>query len=390
MPISIINVVLSTQIFIAVFVIALLVSIRRQKKTETFPLTVTQELKGIAIFAVIFSHVGYFLSTDHRFLFPLSILAGVGVNLFFFLSGYGLTKSALKAKLPIIKFYQKRLLKLFTPFWIVIVIIFALDFFLLHITYSWPYIVRSALGIFPSADLFHDINSPLWFITPIVFYYLVFPFVFSKKRPWLTAIATFLMTYIILQFELPITGGVFHLYQVHLFAFPLGVLFASLVNYLASNESQAILREFQRLVSIKKIINKLRIQNIPPLTLKIIKQISYYVFLIILLGTIVFTAYYSGVGTSVNKEQTISLVTMFALILFFIIKRFEIKLFYLFGFYSFEIYLIHWPLMSRYDMFFKWLPGWLAMVLYLGVFLIVAWVLKYLSTLISRNAFLKK
>src|SRR3989339_968480 len=153
MPISIINVVLSTQIFIAIFVIALLVSIRRKEKAETFPLTVTQELKGIAIFAVIFSHVGYFLSTDHGFLFPLSILAGVGVNLFFFLSGYGLTQRAHKAKLSIAKFYQKRLLKLFTPFWIVIVILFLLDFFLLHITYSWPYNIRSVFGLFPSADL---------------------------------------------------------------------------------------------------------------------------------------------------------------------------------------------------------------------------------------------
>ncbi|KKR08041.1 MAG: hypothetical protein UT32_C0004G0015 [Parcubacteria group bacterium GW2011_GWC2_39_14] len=380
MPISIINVVLSTQIFIAIFVIALLVSIRRKEKAETFPLTVTQELKGIAIFAVIFSHVGYFLSTDHGFLFPLSILAGVGVNLFFFLSGYGLTQRALKAKLSIAKFYQKRLLKLFTPFWIVIVILFLLDFFLLHITYSWPYNIRSVFGLFPSADLFHDINSPFWFITPILFYYIIFPFVFSKKRPWLTAIVVFLVSYIVLQFKLPVTSGVSHLYQLHSWAFPLGIAFASLIHWFASSAAQSLWRNLEQVAWMKKGANKY----------KVLKRVGYYTILLVLLGVIAFTAYHSGVGASVNKEQIISLLTMFALILFFIMKRFEIKFFYLFGFYSFEIYLIHWPLMSRYDIFFKWLPGWLAVILYLGIFLFFAWVLKYLESLISRSASSKK
>jgi len=178
MPISINNPLLSTSMFIAVFVFVLLLSIKRKEDPELFSRALTQELKGLAILTIIFSHVGYFLSTNHSFLFPLSVMSGVGVNLFLFLSGLGLTISAQKEQLSLGKFYKKRLLRLFTPFWIVITTFFLLDFFLLHISYGWLYIFHSLIGFFPRADLFVDINSPLWFFTPILFYYLVFPFFF--------------------------------------------------------------------------------------------------------------------------------------------------------------------------------------------------------------------
>src|SRR3990167_8339061 len=61
----------------------------------------TLALKGFAILAVIFSHIGYFLVADHRFLFPLSTFGGVGVDLFLLLSGFGLTMSALSKDMSI-------------------------------------------------------------------------------------------------------------------------------------------------------------------------------------------------------------------------------------------------------------------------------------------------
>src|SRR3989339_2054802 len=115
MEIFINNPVLSTDIFIAIFVIALLLTVRPKAKQEFFSATVSQELKGLAILMILFGHIGYFLAEDHRFLFPLSVSAGVGVNLFLFLSGYGLTSSALSKSLSIFQFYKKRLAKLFIP-----------------------------------------------------------------------------------------------------------------------------------------------------------------------------------------------------------------------------------------------------------------------------------
>ena len=309
-------------------------------------------------------------------------MAGVGVNLFLFLSGYGLTTSALKEKLPVLKFYQKRLLKLFTPFWVVISIFFLLDFLVLRLTYSWPYIFQSLIGYFPRADLFLDINSPFWFLTPILFYYLLFPFIFFKQRSWLSAIFVYLASYLILQFKLPVTSDILRLYQLHILAFPLGMAFASLFfepfyfNRFAPAKIKAYLYNLKSPVWLKMLIDKFKAPNIFHRILKIINRPAYFAIIIALLIFIGYLAYYSGVGQTPDKEQTISLVTMGAIILFFILKKMDFKLFYLFGFYAYEIYLIHWPLMSRYDQFFKRYPGWLAMVLYFCLFIFLAWALK--------------
>jgi peptidoglycan/LPS O-acetylase OafA/YrhL len=390
MPITINDPLLSTDIFIAIFVFVLLVSLRRGKDQRLFPPALTSELKGLAILAVIFSHVGYFLSTDDRFLFPLSIMAGVGVNLFLFLSGYGLTMSALKTEMTVIGFYKKRLLKLFTPFWLVILGFFLLDFFLLHKSYDWPYIIRSMLGLFPRADLFLDVDSPLWFFTPILFYYLIFPLVFFKKRPWLTAIIIYTVSYLILLSEPPVSIDVLHLYQLHLLAFPLGIAFASLFfqpfffSRILPARAGSFLYDLRRPDWIRKMLDKFKMPNVFARGLKILKRPAYHLISIVLLILTGFMAYYSGVGGSPDKEQTISLVTMSAIIFFFMMKKFEIRALYIVGLSAYEIYLIHWPLMSRYDLFFKYFPGWLAMILYLGLFLILAFLLKKLINQIYR------
>ncbi len=393
MPILINDPILSTRIFIAIFIFVLLASVRRKKDPELFPLALTQELKGLSILAVVFSHAGYFLSIDHRFLFPLSIMAGVGVNLFLFLSGYGLTVSSLKTELPAGNFFKKRLLKLFTPFWIVISVFFLLDFFILRISYSWPYIIRSFFGLFPRADLFLDINSPFWYLTPLLFYYLIFPFVFSKKRPWLAAAVIYAISYFIVQFKLPVKDDILNLYKLHLLAFPLGMAFASLffepyyLNRFAPARLRSFLYNINRPALVKAWLDKLKKPNIFKEILRKLNRPAYYAALTALLLLIGYTAYYSGVGAEPFKEQAISLITMSAIIILFIIKKIEIRLFYIFGLYSYEIYLFHWPIMSRYDLLFRHVPGWLAITLYLGFFLCLAWALKKLNKYIFRIKF---
>jgi len=58
------------------------ISLRQKKHTEIFPASVTTELKGVAILMVLFAHIGYFLFWDHRFMFPLSVFGGIGMDLF--------------------------------------------------------------------------------------------------------------------------------------------------------------------------------------------------------------------------------------------------------------------------------------------------------------------
>lgn len=350
MLIPIENAVEQTIIFGAILVISIFLSLKRSPKGELFSLFHTQEIKGFAILSIVFAHVGYYLVTDTRFLFPLSILAGVGIDLFLFLSAFGLTTSALNKKISILQFYKRRLFKLFIPLWIILPIFLLLDYFFLHITYSWDYIVQAFAGIFTHANLYEDINSPFWYFTFILFYYLLFPILFQKKRIWLSAILMYLLGYLLVQWEPTFLLNTIPLYKIHLLSFPLGMLVAWGLKS-------------------EKILSLLRFR----LTNKLLSSLIHSIILIGLLIFIGYTAIHSGVGKTVFKEQLISLLTMKAIIILFLMKKFESKCLYLFGLYSYELYLFHWPIMYRYDIFYKYLPAWLSLSLYLCLFLCIGW-----------------
>jgi len=360
MQISIANAQFNTLIFTVLFWTLLILSIRKPKTEAFFASFRTQELKGFAILAIIFSHIGYFLSTDQRFLYPMSILAGVGVNLFLFLSGFGLTVSSLKLPLPIYRFYLKRLRKLFVPMWVIITLFLLMDFFILQKSYQFDEIYNSFLGFFPVADLFENLNSPLWYFSLILFYYLIFPLVFFKRFAYLAPILILLISYYLLKVNLPfeIDKDVVNLYKLHFAPFPLGVLFAILIND-------------EKLMHFKIKVKELFFEGLKFFWIGVFA----YGFL-----------YYSiHAGTDLSKtiEQIISLITMFCLIFLFIAKNVEVRLFSVFGIFSYEIYLIHWPILSRYDYFYKYLPAWIATLLYLGLFLGLGYLLHRLTRRLS-------
>ncbi len=348
MIISIIDPIQSTWIFSLILAAVLLISIKPRKIGEWFPSSLTTELKGVAILMIVLSHIGYFLVSDTRFLWPLSIAAGVGVNLFLLLSGFGLTASNLQKELKPGQFYKKRLWKLFPPFWLALAVFLAADFFILGKAYSLGYVIKAIFGIITHADLYLDINSPLWYFTFILFYYLLFPLVFSKKRPWLSAIILFIAGETLVRLQPAFLNDVMHLYKVHTIAFPLGVLAAGLIPKLPS---AAILERLARGW----------------------RAIGYYLVMIGLIVLFIYTAINSGVGGSALTEQMISMITVLAIILIFVMKKAEFRLFSIFGLYSYEIYLWHWPLMYRYNIFYGHMPDWLATILYLALFIGVGW-----------------
>jgi peptidoglycan/LPS O-acetylase OafA/YrhL len=360
MNITVNNVIISNLIFISILAVAILLSIRKKDNFDLLSISITQELKGLAILGVIFCHIGYFLSTDHNFLFPLSIIAGISLNLFLFLSGFGLTMSALKKDTSIPKFYKKNLLKLYTPFWISLIILFLMSFLVAHVDYSFSYIIKSLTGIFNTADIFHDINSPLWYFTFIIFYYLLFPLVFSKKKPWISAIIIFIITLIISKLNLNIIRGVNDLHITHILAFPIGMIFANILSNTKITE---------------KIKNNMARMN------------RYFLIILSVIFVSIFAllAYFSGVGHGALVEQTVSIIAMLSLVAFFVIKKFEIKLFYILGLYSYEIYLIHWPIMYHYDFLYKYTPAWFATSLYIIIFLGLGFLLKKSSNNITKK-----
>jgi peptidoglycan/LPS O-acetylase OafA/YrhL len=360
MLISINNPVQATWVFSFIFFAVLVISVRPRKITAWFPTSLTTELKGAAILMIVLSHIGYFLVNDHRFLWPLSIMAGVGVNLFLFLSGFGLAASGLQKDLTPGQFYKRRLLKLFTPFWLALGVFLAADFFILGKSYSFAFIGKAILGVFTQADLYNDLNSPLWYFTFILLYYLLFPWVFSKKRPWIAALALLIFGEALVRLEPAFFDNVLHLYKVHTLAFPLGVLVAWAVTKLPSVDVLGKLSKGWRVV-------------------------GYYAVLFGLLAAFIYANINSGIGQSASKEQWMSLAAVAALVLVFIMKKTEFKLFSLFGLYSYEIYLWHWPLLYRYNIFYGYLPDWLATVLYLVLFLGVGWVAPKVVEILSKR-----
>jgi len=373
MTLSINNPAVETYIFIIIFLAAVLILTRRRREKDFFPPEATHELKGLAILAIIFSHIGYFLIPGQNFLFPLSVAAGVGVNLFLFLSGYGLTASSIKNKFSLRQFYRRRLIKLYLPLWLSLLIFFLLDHLALGQAYGLNYVGQSFLGFFPRADLFMDVNSPLWYFTFILFYYLLFPIAFSLKNHRLSALAVYLVTYLIIFLNPGFLNQVMPLYSIHTLAFPLGMLLASL-RYEPNNFLDLILA---RTVSWAKTRPRW------------FKKIGYWLSVVILLTVLAYTAYYSNIGGELKEELT-SLITMSALVILFLIKKVNFGIFHVFGILSYEIYLLHWPILSRYEMFYRVFPAWLATALYLVLFLILGLALNRFSGIILSQPRNKK
>jgi peptidoglycan/LPS O-acetylase OafA/YrhL len=86
------------------------------------------------------------------------------------------------------------------------------------------------------------------------------------------------------------------------------------------------------------------------------------------------------------KEQFISLVTVLLLATASLLKKFQSKFLILLGIYSYEIYLIQWPLVLHYDLFYQYFPASIATILYLRFYLALGFCLKKLT----QSLFLKK
>jgi peptidoglycan/LPS O-acetylase OafA/YrhL len=370
------NAVVQTYIFSAVLLVALILSLRKRQDQDFFPISVSQELKGFAILTIVIAHVTYALVSDTKFLHPLSTMAGVGVDLFLLLSGYGLIISSLKKPSSIWQFYKYRLAKIYIPFWICLSIFFILDFWILNLNYGWSYVIQSFLGFFGRANLYLDVNAPFWYFSWIVMYYLIFPWFLIKKKPWLSAILIFIFTFVLIKIQPAFLGQVAHLYRVHLIAFPLGIILGWFLNFSQSwpKIKDGISRKFLLLTKETSKYQKSLLRF--SLTLSLIVFILYFVK-------------HSGVGKEPIIEELMSVMTCLALIALFLIKRIEIKAFYWFGFFSYEIYIFHWPLMYRYDFLFKYLPAWLALFLYLFVFLGLGYLLQLIiaktSTVLTKK-----
>lgn len=349
MTILITNAVNETFIVVAVFLLALVISARRTKDYSFFSLQTTTELKGVAIFMVVFSHIGYFLVSDHRFLVPLSNYAGVGVDLFLILSGYGLVVTALRRPVSIGKFYLKRLYHVYLPVLATVVFFLLLDFFVLRRTYPLKSIIENIFGFFPQADLYRDINSPLWYITLLIFYYFLFPLLFQRRFPALSVLVMAVVGWLTIRYipQLNIfSEGVLKLYKLHFLAFPLGAVMGALIN-----QPPVFIAQTARWLGV--IFKKYHLSDI-----------LRWAMLVLAGGIFIYTYYHSHVGESWKKEAVASLLAATAILALFVFKKINFKILTLFGLFSFEIYLLHWPLLFRYNFLYGKIPAGAATLVY--------------------------
>ncbi|MCX6784157.1 MAG: acyltransferase [candidate division WWE3 bacterium] len=328
-----------TIIFGGLFILLILaLGFKKSADSLNLSLNKVSELKGLAILMVIFSHVGYFLVPDNRFLVPLSGFGGVAVNLFLVLSGLGLTISQLKNPLSPIEFYKKRLLKIYIPAWFALGIIIIAERLFLNLSYSTNEIVSSFSGFFPKANLYANLDSPFWYFTFLLIFYLIFPWVMKIKVKVLAPFITLLIIFLLLIINWPSSFEVLGLYKIHFIAFPLGMLLATL--------AQTSLKNW---------------------TAKIFSSIYLKVLLAIASASIfVYFAVHSNVGNPATYlEQFSSLGTVIGILGLFFVINFESRFLKIFGEYSYETFLLHWPIMLRFDFLYKTLPTGLATFIYI-------------------------
>ena len=173
-----------------------------------------------------------------------------------------------------------------------------------------------------------------------------------------------------------VSFDVLKLYKIHYFAFPLGVLAAWAFSTTTANKVRQYLN-----THIDKSTSKKPKSPIGGL----LNHARHYLLMFALMITIGYLSVHSGVGQSPYKEQFVSLCTMALIILLFIVKKIEFRFLSLFGLFSYAIYLFHWPLLSRYDVLYHHMPAWLATLTWLGIFIMLGWLLSVVSGNFMRS-----
>jgi peptidoglycan/LPS O-acetylase OafA/YrhL len=293
------------------------------------------------------------------------------------MSGFGLTIGMLKHRVSALEFYRRRLIKVFIPLWVALLILFAADALILQRYYSPLYMLQSLLGWFPRADSIADVNSPFWYISWLLMFYVLFPLLFMPSRPWLTALLLAVIANLVAVID-PLHLQVDWLHHLHTNAFSLGILLAWALREVPG----------ERNIMVEKLQALRGTASLPRV--------------ILLLALLVFAGYLTAHHATVEWprsanllheagfqegdfiEQLASLLALVALIGVVILKRVESRLLHLFGVYSFETYLLHWPLLSRYDVFFRHLQPWLAPFVWLAVFICAGWLLQKITTPIGQ------
>ncbi len=186
----------------------------------------SNNLRAIAILAVLVGH-GLARLTDSQ-VATVNYAGGIGVAIFLMLSGYGLCESyQIRGNLK--GFWKKRVETVLIPYWVAMVIQSLLDYLILGRRLNLKAYLLS-FACFNDYTSFEGIDSTMWYITFLLFCYVIFFVVFSFKFSIeIKAIFLFLVFAVFYQFDLYLNGD----WCINYLRFPIGVLFSVYKNCLS-------------------------------------------------------------------------------------------------------------------------------------------------------------
>jgi len=169
----------------------------------------TNMIRGIAIIGIVIHH--WFLYLPYQIVFPIispfvvliSKLAGTYVQIFFLLSGYGLSMSYYKkgiASWP--NWFKKRFIKIIIPYWFIVILSFIvmnllkgvlpINSFTLMDLSAYILLFRN---MYPPS---HSLNYTFWFMPVLFGLYIIFPFLIKTTKK--VGIVKFVIFISILQY----------------------------------------------------------------------------------------------------------------------------------------------------------------------------------------------
>lgn len=282
------------------FPASIFLSLRIDKFSDDIQVYKSNIIKGICISVIVLHHVSQSFSSP-GLLRPFLDFGYLGVSVFLFLSGYGLTSSFVRKK-SLADFAKARLMKVYLPF-----------FILSNIYILTCVLIGNDLRVdFFSFLLFsfgfYIINESYWFVYFIFLSYFIFYVSFRFLKAEIKVISFMILIFII-YWIFCFLLGIGKWWYTTCFCFPLGVFF----------------------VLKKEKIHFLLMTYLP---------FCIFLSLFIMLLSITFAMNSSSFLASVGKTiSSLSFVLIFYILVSLV--TFKSKLLYLLGNYSYEIYLTH-------------------------------------------------
>jgi peptidoglycan/LPS O-acetylase OafA/YrhL len=305
------------------------VLLTERKHTQFLDRSETDQLKGAAILLAVTGHLWWHVSL-HK---AMPILGDYGVSLFLVLSGFGLTLSYSGKCFDLKEFCIRRAARIFVPYWMVTLAILFIDWYLLKKLYTPIQIVGTLAGINVGQSL-GSMDYTRWYISLLFAFYLIFAVVHRFANGIRATIC------IVLAGTVLATLRVFKTWPLgmaeQILAFPLGCMLGQFHGYLGTYLCGKTLRKYLALIII---------------------AVSMIAVLAIALKR--GNADASGPSALVIFLKMNSILFCSALILgihYFGNRRYASSFLVLCGSYSYEIYLLHGPLLIKYDPILRLLP----------------------------------